>query len=1569
MFGTRRIPSQNNIVANSNFSEDFSDFLGDIKPDLPDLSNFRPEVEGQNEKKVLEHIPSNSNRESSFQENDMFQDLFDPTQARQMLTIPKTSTQVGFGQAPFSNSRSMLYNEQTQLDQKSINNWKQDGSPFMSYNEEVANNTRWQNNQFAQQNLNEEFLKDYNSQQNFSNFPSMSKMQQISQQGGQQPSFPYSQQAKMPNQQQLMQGQIINQQIYLDPRQNLPQNMVIANSQQLRRYDNTNPMLVQSGTLNKSNQQMPAIPGLPIRRSNSNANLNQVFNPIGNSNVEQKPSSKTANQVSNQIDYGVRQQQSDLDRSFISQENSKMPRQPSAIPLQDPMQLAGDMLGMPYSLQETQRLKSNVTQAFANPITEAHRARGINMINAQAIPLQNYNQVQKTSVNSTQKHQHPLPIWLQQQLNQRQQLIQPQPQSQLLQQQQQSQLLQQQKSDSQINDLQKRRLISLKGISKSQQSTKLAPNQNQQLNNNKGKSVEYGNYTQNLSHDFPQSSEQERLLREQQQLQSQFRGSNPIQLQKGELKQTSSQKENSKFNLESKNTQPAHNEMMWSHPDNLNLQPQQLNRYPSSENQKFMQQQQSQHQQHQQQQVSSRLNDIQSSRLQSSLSDTKNGNQFKYQNEFPIPQQQDPKYNVDTQEAAKTSRMQQQEKINRQQKNPQQLQYINHKNQIQTNPASQIQPTQLSNFQSQQSQLRSNFPSQIQHQQLQKSKGLETQHPQLHQNQQYLSKNSNKQQLKRNQSENSNIENFSTEDRLISSASLASLDQQIGQAGDLSYSEQNFQYKNPNNDPTQNRNNLMQSQPGVSSRQNIPYLTNRPQSLQSLQFQSLASNHQKNLNAGANDLSKTQKDFPVYTPKSIQANQSQNFGDKYSTRKPIIPNYQLNSNKDEIKRVSKPLSQPPLQLQQLNQQRTNQNTTQRGIVQSAIVNIPQNNHGQAQSAGIPSNKNIQIARLGQVIQSLNLTSNIDDYQSILAKLPPDVLNSLNSSQPLFENMLLPPKSDILNNKRELSLNPSLARDPKVFNPAHYGFSFPSGQPVSCTSQTLPEASSLFTKNRMIDTKTMSENAILFETSQRDATQKLSRKSSEIGDSVKSPEKVQKYRKLRKIATSNPTANPFPKKNQFESKMTPEISSFLDSLNSEASDKKGESDVFPKRNKLKKRRIIDSEDELDDLYNKKDDDEYFSKDKKKKYAKKNTNQYLTQTHRYQKVEQPETSKRKTTLKPTISSKKEAQITYSEFVKSLALIEKLECLEDFQNLKTLPVKKGKCITNPFYEIIREMTGIAFWFYICAEYFPKAPFIQRSTDDLFISKQSGLKPIAMEFSRRISKTIQGLDAQNLSELNENEMQLYDNIYKLLKQKELEFGAIEPKDPLLQNLSLDAVYKNDYTLADDQWILEIRCLLNSYVLQATKQDCSNSINILKKIELSDAIAALQNECMECEETNAHRFETLKNKVEEEMKLEAPFLPSDLDVEDICSDLKIKLQDEEQYISFLEKKQTEAVNTAAGAQLGDKQNKQSVSNKRPKANSEDIDCQICKGGESEEDNPIVFCSVRIISLYFSIII
>lgn len=598
----------------------------------------------------------------------------------------------------------------------------------------------------------------------------------------------------------------------------------------------------------------------------------------------------------------------------------------------------------------------------------------------------------------------------------------------------------------------------------------------------------------------------------------------------------------------------------------------------------------------------------------------------------------------------------------------------------------------------------------------------------------------------------------------------------------------------------------------------------------------------------------------------------------------------------------------------------------------------------------------EIDNLKKLLRSLNIpfSEDSENLNDIRSKLPPDVRKSLSLSLGASQQQS---RMQMNSNKMNLFLpqpgapgnNLPMPRDPKMPDAGYMGYLpnrslGPYAGPNDMNKNAMvkpPEGLGEKPKIPLEDQMPI-ENQV----------KKRQRKSKKGEEDKEEPEKVaksttRKPRRKRSPPLSN--AEPTPK-NEFEIEK-PLDSNGFGHVPAEISMKRHDSEPLTKRTaKNKKKKIEDSDEEFDELYG--DTDNYLDDDfyEEKKVVKKNRAARMAPTRRSQKLEKVEPLQKKKSSVPPQVSKKSAPKSYSELIKSIALLEHFEWIHE-DDQRQLTTKKGKNNTN---RILKKMTGSAFWFYICALYFPKAPFVQNTVADLFTSREARLELIEMNFISKVLKTARRLEDKDQEPLTPEELEFFTRISEALKQgrKEIDGAANE----LYNNLRLEAEMKNNYTSEDDEWILQMRSKLNSFAVVRAGVDCSDNINVIKKFELADLITLLEDEQAKIAEKNTHSLHTLREKAIEGIQREEMFYPKEADLEDALVDLKVKTNEEENYLSFLEKKQMD-VNKPA-----ETESKQLNSTKRPKASSEDVACQVCNDGDYTDENLIVFCSVS--SLY-----
>lgn len=262
---------------------------------------------------------------------------------------------------------------------------------------------------------------------------------------------------------------------------------------------------------------------------------------------------------------------------------------------------------------------------------------------------------------------------------------------------------------------------------------------------------------------------------------------------------------------------------------------------------------------------------------------------------------------------------------------------------------------------------------------------------------------------------------------------------------------------------------------------------------------------------------------------------------------------------------------------------------------------------------------------------------------------------------------------------------------------------------------------------------------------------------------------------------------------------------------------------------------------------------------------------------------------------------------------------------------------------------MSGTAFWFYLSSEYFPRAPFVKQSANALFTSREEEIRSMSLEFTPKLAKGGSSREHNIITEKERKELQKLKNV---IKSKEKEWKLSIWSSHVETRKRNEKEPKAEYNMDDDQWILENRSKVHEFALNHASIDWSENVDALKKIELEDLISILEGEQAKITEKNREGFSKLKENFFNTIQEKAFLHPKGLDLEDPLVDLKVKVPEEENFITLLEQKQVECRDSMKAEE------KDRYAGKRPITVTNDADCQICNDGDYTDDNKIVFCSV-----------
>lgn len=243
-----------------------------------------------------------------------------------------------------------------------------------------------------------------------------------------------------------------------------------------------------------------------------------------------------------------------------------------------------------------------------------------------------------------------------------------------------------------------------------------------------------------------------------------------------------------------------------------------------------------------------------------------------------------------------------------------------------------------------------------------------------------------------------------------------------------------------------------------------------------------------------------------------------------------------------------------------------------------------------------------------------------------------------------------------------------------------------------------------------------------------------------------------------------------------------------------------------------------------------------------------------------------------------------------------------------------------------------------------------MKHSSNELFNHTESEIRSISFEPKLRISTPMNSsMESDSLPEEAKKELHSFKNAIK----SNIPCSRFVSCTTMNENRKkTEKDFKADYSTEDDQWLLELRSKVIDFAAHSANVDWTDSIDTVRKVELADLVLILENDLAEVSKTNKTNFSLLKERVREDIQQKSFLYPKDMDLEDPLVDLKVKIPEEESYISLLEEKQLENRDNMKATE------KESVVAKRPITVTNDADCQICNDGDYTDDNNIVFCSV-----------
>ena len=171
-----------------------------------------------------------------------------------------------------------------------------------------------------------------------------------------------------------------------------------------------------------------------------------------------------------------------------------------------------------------------------------------------------------------------------------------------------------------------------------------------------------------------------------------------------------------------------------------------------------------------------------------------------------------------------------------------------------------------------------------------------------------------------------------------------------------------------------------------------------------------------------------------------------------------------------------------------------------------------------------------------------------------------------------------------------------------------------------------------------------------------------------------------------------------------------------------------------------------------------------------------------------------------------------------------------------------------------------------------------------------------------------------------------------------------------------LEPEFQQNYKSADDEWILEVRQSVCEFAQSKLGQDLTEQLNVVKKVDLNDLIQLQEEKLSYISLENEQRLAKLKEYVMGTSEQEKWALKCCLPPEDPLVDLKLRLIEEESFLSLLEKKQIESKDVYV--RQVDSSTTGTGSTIKPKVSNDDLLCFVCNDRDYSDNDLIVYCAV-----------
>ena len=262
------------------------------------------------------------------------------------------------------------------------------------------------------------------------------------------------------------------------------------------------------------------------------------------------------------------------------------------------------------------------------------------------------------------------------------------------------------------------------------------------------------------------------------------------------------------------------------------------------------------------------------------------------------------------------------------------------------------------------------------------------------------------------------------------------------------------------------------------------------------------------------------------------------------------------------------------------------------------------------------------------------------------------------------------------------------------------------------------------------------------------------------------------------------------------------------------------------------------------------------------------------------------------------------------------------------------------------MKNLTHNSFWFLICSQYFPRLPFLKSHPQDLWNEVKNKLESLPNRVPVKIPEVL-GQSIGNKSHgLNGNDK-------KSLETLEAAITKLNGSRPAKTSKNeIEVEYISEYKASDDEWILEMRNVVNEFASTELSWDESENQKVIKKIDLNSLIALHERQFNERKERNQAQLWNLETKFILQSQQESWIKDHALPDQHPLIDLKLHFDDEEKFLSLLDRKQMESAQDKT----------------RETIISENFVCQICNDQDYSSGDLIVYCSVSK-SLFITVLI